>query len=194
MLRALGRSAELAQSSLRISMGRFTTAGDVDTAAAAIAREIDRLRAIAGTAAAAAAAGHAPPPAPVDEVDDLPPGLSPLAWRYFRAPSAAGRLEGDGVIQGEAGREADGARVRFFLRVAGEFVTEARFLAYGCPHTLAAAAWLAVQLPGRNRAALVPGRPADWAATLEVPLEKLGRLLMVEDALQDCLRRWGPKA
>jgi cysteine desulfurase len=47
VLRALGRSDQLAQSSLRFSLGRFTTAADVDVAIAAVAREVARLRAIA---------------------------------------------------------------------------------------------------------------------------------------------------
>jgi cysteine desulfurase len=47
VLRALGRSTELAQSSLRISFGRFTQAADIDRAAAAIEREVARLRAVA---------------------------------------------------------------------------------------------------------------------------------------------------
>jgi cysteine desulfurase len=42
VLRALGRSTELAQSSLRLSLGRFTTAADVDTAATAIRCEVSR--------------------------------------------------------------------------------------------------------------------------------------------------------
>ncbi len=45
VLRALGRSDRLAQSSLRLSLGRFTTAADVDHAAARIRREVLRLRA-----------------------------------------------------------------------------------------------------------------------------------------------------
>ena len=48
VLRALGRSTELAQSSLRLSLGRFTTAADVDAAATAIRAEVSRLRALAG--------------------------------------------------------------------------------------------------------------------------------------------------
>ena len=47
VLRALGRSDQLAQSSLRFSLGRFTTAADVEVAIAAVAREVTRLRAIA---------------------------------------------------------------------------------------------------------------------------------------------------
>jgi cysteine desulfurase len=47
VLRALGLAPELAQATLRLSLGRFTTEADVDLAAAAIARELQRLRAVA---------------------------------------------------------------------------------------------------------------------------------------------------
>jgi cysteine desulfurase len=47
VLRALGRSPELAQSTLRISFGRYSARQDVDVAARAIQREVSRLRAIA---------------------------------------------------------------------------------------------------------------------------------------------------
>jgi hypothetical protein len=69
-------------------------------------------------------------------------------------------------------------------------VKSALFKAYGCPHTLAVAAWVAERLRGRDRAGLAPGTPADWAEALAVPVEKLGRLLVVEDALADCARHW----
>lgn len=44
VLRALGRSDQLAQSSLRFSLGRFTTEADIDVAIAAVQREVRRLR------------------------------------------------------------------------------------------------------------------------------------------------------
>lgn len=44
VLRALGRSDQLAQSSLRFSLGRFTTDADIDVAIAAVGREVQRLR------------------------------------------------------------------------------------------------------------------------------------------------------
>ncbi|MGH8177318.1 MAG: IscS subfamily cysteine desulfurase [Steroidobacter sp.] len=47
VLRALGRSDQLAQSSLRFSLGRFTTTDDVDVAIAALQREVSRLRSLA---------------------------------------------------------------------------------------------------------------------------------------------------
>jgi cysteine desulfurase len=47
VLRALGRSDHLAQSSLRFSLGRFSTEADVDYAVAAVFEAVTRLRAIA---------------------------------------------------------------------------------------------------------------------------------------------------
>lgn len=44
VLRALGRSDELAHSSIRFSIGRFTTAADIDFAVALIKRAVERLR------------------------------------------------------------------------------------------------------------------------------------------------------
>lgn len=47
VLRALGRDAELAQASLRFSLGRLTTMDDIERAAQAVRREVTRLRAVA---------------------------------------------------------------------------------------------------------------------------------------------------
>ena len=44
VLRALGRSDQLAQSSLRFSLGRYTTPEQIETAIAAVKREVARLR------------------------------------------------------------------------------------------------------------------------------------------------------
>jgi cysteine desulfurase len=46
VLRALGRSDQLAQSSLRFSLGRFTTAEEIETAIEAVRREVTRLRSL----------------------------------------------------------------------------------------------------------------------------------------------------
>jgi len=49
VLRALGRSERLSESSLRFGLGRTTTERDIDTAVAVLSREVGRLREIAGT-------------------------------------------------------------------------------------------------------------------------------------------------
>ncbi len=51
VLRALGRTDAEARSSLRFSLGRFTTAADIDFAVECVAREVPRLRALTPSAA-----------------------------------------------------------------------------------------------------------------------------------------------
>ncbi len=52
VLRALGRSERLSESSLRFGLGRTTTEADIDTAVTVLRREVSRLRKVAGAAAA----------------------------------------------------------------------------------------------------------------------------------------------
>jgi hypothetical protein len=55
-------------------------------------------------------------------------------------------------------------------------------LAYACPHTIAVSAWIAeAAVGGRLRAAL-PESVHMLRERFEVPVEKLGRLLIIEDA------------
>lgn len=137
-----------------------------------------------GEALAVAGATAAREPAPIDL-------LSPLARRYFDALPGAGVLApGPGVFQGVAGGTEHEAWVRFHLRVEGGAVNAALFQAWGCPHTLAVTAWLTGQLPGRSMTDLVPGTPSAWLEALAVPVEKLGRLLVVEDALKAVFQQW----
>jgi len=49
VLQALGRSKQLAQSSLRFSLGRFTTIAEVDATIATLQHELPRLRPIEST-------------------------------------------------------------------------------------------------------------------------------------------------
>jgi len=95
-----------------------------------------------------------------------------------------------GVVTGEAGAAGEDTWVRFHLLVAGDSVKDARFQAFACPHTMSTATWLCGQLIGRKRDALIPGTPAEWAERCAVPIEKLGRLCVLEDALRACLSRW----
>ncbi|HEY2035803.1 MAG TPA: aminotransferase class V-fold PLP-dependent enzyme [Steroidobacteraceae bacterium] len=150
VLRALGRDTQLAQSSLRLSFGRFSAPEHIDLAVDAIRREVTLLR-------------------------ELSPASEP--------PRASG-------VIGEGGGPGQEVWVRFTLGVEDGVVKSALFKAYGCPHTLGVVAWVAERLRGRGRAGLAPGTPAEWAEALAVPVEKLGRLLVVEDALADCARHW----
>ena len=164
VLRALGRDTQLAQSSLRFSLGRFSVEADIDFALSAVRAEVRRLRALSPAACGPAGEGFGP---------------------------AGGTGSGAAtLVSGEAGGPGQESWVRFHLLVADDIVKDARFQAFGCPHTMDTAAWLCAELRGRRRAALIPGTPATWAAARGVPIEKLGRLLVVEDALRACLSHW----
>ena len=164
VLRALGRSTQLAQGSLRFSVGRPTSEGDVDVAVGAVAEAVGRLRALSPAAPAASAPG--------------------AGW-----PGAG--AAGGAIVSGEAGGRGQETWVRFHLLIAGDTVKEARFQAFACPHTTEVAAWLCAELRGRTREQLIPGTPGAWAQARGVPAEKLGRLLVVEDALRACVAHWG---
>jgi cysteine desulfurase len=115
-------------------------------------------------------------------------GLSPRAPAPDGGP--AWDAPGSRRVSGEAGTDAAGTWVRFHLLVADDCVKDARFQAFACPHTTDTAAWLCQRLRGARRSDLGAGTPAEWAQARSVPVEKLGRLLVVEDALNDCITRW----
>ncbi len=173
-----------AESALRFSFGRFNTDADIEAAAVQVRAAVQRLRAVSPAARAAGAV-----PATLAVQGDT---LSPMVRELFSRLEGAGSLAGapGTVLRGEAGQESGEAWVRLHLRVRADTVIEARFQALGCPHTLATASWLAMQLAGRKRLEAQPGSPHTWARTLQVPVEKLGRLLLIEDALHAALQQW----
>lgn len=103
-----------------------------------------------------------------------------LTRRYFESPSKAGSLP-DG-FRGAAGHLAQGAWVQFDLRIEAASVADARFLAFACPHTIAVSAWLAEKSVGHALRLEMPYSIAALRELFEVPVEKLGRLIIVEDA------------
>jgi NifU-like protein involved in Fe-S cluster formation len=107
---------------------------------------------------------------------------SDLTRRYFTSAASAGELRGPGVFRGAGGNRELGTWVQFDLKIQDGKLEAARFLAFGCPHTIAVSAWLAEQAVGK---ALRPGLPESVQALQErfaVPVEKTGRLLIIEDA------------
>jgi NifU-like protein involved in Fe-S cluster formation len=105
-----------------------------------------------------------------------------LTRRYFEAPTGAGELSGPDVSRGNAGSVEIGTWVQFDLRCGSAAIQEARFLAFGCPHTIAVAAWLVSEAPGRPLTMALLEDVRSLSARFAVPIPKLGRLLIVEDA------------
>ena len=119
---------------------------------------------------------------------ELPATVRSLFTQLHHAGPLAG--EGASVEQGEAGSVSQVVQVRFFWQVEGSHIRAAGYQASGCPYTLAACEWLARALPGRSREQPWPGDPHQWARSLEAPPERLGRFLVIEDALRAAQRAW----
>ena len=103
---------------------------------------------------------------------------------FARLPGCGSLEPGRGtIVRGQSEALERGAWVGFEARVDGGRIADCAFRAWGCPHTLAAAAWACAAVRGLeiDGAAAIAARP--MARELGVPVEKLGRLLVVEDAL-----------
>jgi len=107
---------------------------------------------------------------------------SELTLRYFDTAVGVGVLTGLDVYRGSAGSRAQGAWVQFDVQVNAGLVQAARFLAFGCPHTIAVSAWVAEQGVGPVSTAALPCSVQELSDRFAVPVEKRGRLLIVEDA------------
>ncbi len=108
---------------------------------------------------------------------------------HFRQPRNTGRLgSGPGIVESRAGTRSEGIELRLGIRFEQGRVVEARFEAYGCPWTIAAMSVLTGMIVGRTGGELAGLGWGDFAARLEVPPEKHGRMLVVEDVLKECIR------
>jgi len=105
-----------------------------------------------------------------------------LTRRYFEWPESAGELSGPGVFRGMAGNRDHGTWVQFDLRTESGTLRAVRFLAFACPHTIAVSAWVAEQSVGKAVTATLPESVQDLRDRFAVPVEKMGRLLIIEDA------------
>lgn len=107
---------------------------------------------------------------------------SEITRRYFETTPNVGILQGLGVASGSAGSVETGTWVRFDVQILQQHVTAARFLAFGCPHVIAIAAWLTETGVGRVAQDCLPESVLALQRRFEVPAEKRGRLLVIEDA------------
>lgn len=174
VLRALGRDDTLANASLRFSLGRRSTAGEVDAAAAIVRSAVLRLRALA--------AGE-----PVEALEGLSNvfGYSAPVWQGFCRGQAAGfDPQLDRVLSSESGTPATRAWLRLQVQVVGEHIAEARFQAFACPTGIAVGAWLAAWCIGKTLVDLRGLNAAELRRALEIPEDRAHCALMGEDAVR----------
>ena len=93
-------------------------------------------------------------------------------------------------IQGEAGSVEHGTWIVIQACVQVGQLETVKFLAYGCPHTIAACSWMTEKLSGVPVGELVNFAP-DWVTDeLNIPVEKAGKLLILQDAVRKCFDDW----
>jgi len=104
--------------------------------------------------------------------------------RRCDAPPRVGELPHatPGLSTGEAEDRSLQVWVRFDLQVQNGVIQTVRFQAFGCPHTVAAADLTAERLAGQPVEAARRVDAKELMRTLDVPIEKLGKLLRIEEA------------
>lgn len=109
---------------------------------------------------------------------------SPTVRALFAEPRHGGRLSGDGTFSVHTGDRSAGAEVALSARALDGAIQELRYLAWGCPHLLAACEYTCRKLCGRSATELAPVAHNELAGILELPVEKTGNLLLIEDAIR----------
>ena len=111
---------------------------------------------------------------------------SPLVREYFARPAHAGGLA-DGVT---VIAEAQGIRVRLSGDEADGQIQALRFQAWGCPHLIAACECFCRCYEGKPTESLGDFLASDIMQNLPVPVEKTGRILVLEDAVRSLGQRF----
>jgi len=105
---------------------------------------------------------------------------NPAVRECFENPQHAGTVAGGAV----AYFEDQGLRIRLSASVSGGSIAELRFLVWGCPHVIAASEAFCRQYEGRPAAGLEQFDTAQIMEDLAVPVEKTGRILVLEDTVR----------
>jgi NifU-like protein involved in Fe-S cluster formation len=105
---------------------------------------------------------------------------------YFQSFDHAGDLGRDypQMLESMVAESRQGAQIVLAAGIEDGIVREMRFRVWGCPHLIAATAWLCAQLESGPVAALEDFPLQEIMRQLSVPVEKTGRILLLEDALK----------
>ena len=98
----------------------------------------------------------------------------------FAHPAHAGELKGGQSVLVETAE----VRLELAARTSGGRVETLRFRAWGCPHVIAAAEAACSRLEDAAIGELLEFSAVDLMDKLPVPVEKTGRILVLEDAVR----------
>ncbi len=92
----------------------------------------------------------------------------------------------EGMSVGVAGDVTKGCWVGFAVGCNEGLISRVLFQAWGCPHLLAACAFVADHFEGRPLSDIDTLDTADLMRSLQIPTEKAGKILTLQDALVAC--------
>ena len=97
----------------------------------------------------------------------------------FADPCHAGSLAGPAVTLSRGAHTIELSAV-----VDGQQVAQLAFRVFGCPHLIAAAELFCEEFEGRPVPALAGFSAQETSKKLEIPVEKTGQILLLEDAIR----------
>lgn len=107
------------------------------------------------------------------------PFYSDRVRQLFASAAHAGDLPG-AVVDLERGAE----RVVLSARLDGADVTQLAYRVFGCPHLVAAAEAFCDEFEGRAAGDMAAFSAGEMLKKLAIPVEKTGRILLLEDAVR----------
>jgi NifU-like protein involved in Fe-S cluster formation len=105
---------------------------------------------------------------------------SELVRKHFENPRHCGDLPGATAVL----VEQQGMRVRLAMLAEDGKISKLRFRVWGCPHLIAGAEEFCAKFEGKPVSALQKFAAAEVMQSLAVPVEKTGRILVLEDAIR----------
>ena len=112
---------------------------------------------------------------------------SPLVRKHFANTAHCGDLAGAVTVN----IDEQGIRLRLSATVNMGRIQSLRFRAWGCPHVIAACEWFCSHYEGEPVESLSGFQASDIMCDLSVPVEKTGRILVLEDAVRSLGQRLG---
>lgn len=104
--------------------------------------------------------------------------------RHFENPLHAGEPQAGypDVVTAEVSESEAGIRIVLAAELQGRVIRRLWYRVFGCPHLIAAIEEFCGKIEGRTVNALQDVPVAQLMEVLDVPVEKTGRLLLLEDA------------
>jgi nitrogen fixation NifU-like protein len=105
---------------------------------------------------------------------------SPEVRALFADPAHSGII--DGACRADIADQ--GVRISLFVAIEGGAIARLGYLAWGCPHLIAATEAFCREYEGHDPAELLEFSSSGLMQSLCVPVEKTGRILVLEDAVR----------